>query len=205
MTPQSVLRLLISFLVIFTLSCTHTKKDFNGLIENGRCDEALTKVPENDPLVKLSLNGKQAMGTVASYTMVGATYTVEVLWDILGGTVMFVGLCGPMIAAATLSAGSGSSEPLFCIPGKFNALSAPPLGRRALKSTAAMRCPDLRSLSASLRKVSSCYESKKDKESISKAMKNLVALKTSTEFYRCLPTEEQQAVNDQLDRLSALE
>jgi hypothetical protein len=188
---------------------TAHEKTFSDKITEGRCDEALIELPERDPLVHLTSQTKQAADTVLSYTFVGASYTAEVLWDVAGGTVMVIALCavplaviGGMYAAsnssATYSNTNSGPQPLICIPGKITALGAPPLGRQSLEATKEMRCPDLKSLSHSIRRVAACFETKGGKDDLEKAEKSLKALQNSQQFYQCLPLDEQQKISNQL-------
>jgi hypothetical protein len=180
--------------------CAGPEKSFKRELDSGRCDEALLNLPERDPLVKLADRSQQAANTVLSYAFVGASYTAEVLLDAAGGTVMFVALCGvPLVlmaaASAGAAAGTGGMSPIGCFPGKLDALSSPPLGRQARKASAEMRCPDLKSLSRSMRAVASCYESRGDLE---KARRTLESVKNSDSFYVCLPDAEKDALERQL-------
>jgi hypothetical protein len=180
--------------------CAGPEKSFKRELDSGRCDEALLNLPERDPLVKLADRSQQAANTVLSYAFVGASYTAEVLLDAAGGTVMFVALCGvPLVLMAAASAGSaagtGGMSPIGCFPGKLDALSSPPLGRQARKTAAQMRCPDLKSLSRSMRAVASCYKSRGDPE---KARRTLESVKNSDSFYVCLPGAEKDALERQL-------
>lgn len=185
---------LMAFLVL--LSCSSKEKQFNDHLSMGRCDDALIHLPQKDPMVKLANSTEQAAGTVLSYAFVGASYTAEVLWDVAGGTVMFVGLCGVPVALTAFSNGSGQG--MLCFPGKMDALGAPPLGRQAIRQSRPLRCPDLKSLSRSMRSVAACYESRGGAEDLAKAEKTLQSLQSAKDFVSCLPFEKHQLLNQQL-------
>lgn len=189
-----------ALVLVVCLGCTHAQERFQNDLNAHRCDDALNHIPDRDPLVRWQKNSQQAAGTVASYSYTGASYTAEVLWDITGGIVMFVGLCGPTLVAMNFSAGQGQPA-MVCLPGKFNALGSPPLGRRAFDHTRDLRCPDLEGLSHAVRDVSSCYEASGDKISLKKAIDNLENLKQSNDFYACLPESEKTLVSQQIDHL----
>lgn len=175
-------------------------KQFQQDLEAKRCDAAMAHVPENDPAIKFAGNTKQTFGTVAAYTFVGFSYTAEVLWDVTGGTVMAVALCGipsTLSVAATYQRGQ-SAGILTCFPGKLDALGAPPLGRRALAATEELRCPDLTSLSRSLRSVASCYSGEKTEVGRTKAKQVLTSLQNSEDFYSCLSESERHAIGVQI-------
>lgn len=198
------MRLLIVLILILP-SCASKEKDFRRQLASGRCDEALINLPQRDSMVKLADKSEQAAGTVLSYAFVGASYTAEVLLDAAGGTVMFVALCGvPLVlTAAALSASSsggamaGTGSAFGCFPGKWDALVAPPLGRQAVKSTQDLRCPNLKSLSRSLRAVASCYESRGGVDNLNNAKANLAAVQDSKDFFLCLPEEEKELLRRQ--------
>jgi hypothetical protein len=196
--------LCISFCVL--TSCSNAEKRFRTDLTSGRCDEALENLPSKDPLVKLGSRTEQAAGTVASYVFIGATYTVEVLWDIVGGTIGVVGLCAPMLVAQVAASSHGSErgmmKPVHCLPGSPTALMAPSLGKQAHQGTKSMRCPDLAGVSKSLRDVATCYQALGGNDNIKKARQSLESVKSSKDFYECLPQDEQAAIEKQLVSLS---
>lgn len=209
--PKNLFSIAVS--VLFALSsssCGHVEKRFQEKINAGQCGEALEQLPEKDPMVKLIHQYEQAANTVASYALVGAGYTVEVTWDVVGGTVMFVALCGPGLVALTAASVAGGvsglhssedSKPVLCIPGKISALGAPPLGRKARAQAHELRCPNLRGFSRSLRAVASCYESRGGSENLQHAKQTLEAVRASENFYDCMPPEERDLVLKKLEEL----
>ncbi len=138
-----------------------------------------------------------------SYLFTGAGYTAEVVLDTIGGTIMFVALCGPMIAAMTTSSnGYSSNNPehpnLNCLPGRFDMLSTPPLGKKAYRLSKPLRCPFLDPLSKSLRKVAECFKASKNSEGIKKAQNSLKAIRDSGDFFDCLSPAEQTELTQSL-------
>ena len=197
---------LCSVLTVQTLGCSSFKKHEEAkqvaLVE-GRCDDALKEVSKKDPGVQIADTSKQVAGTILSYSLTGVSYTTEVLWDFAGGTIMFIGLCSPQIAAAAAGVGStgGYSDQgtrPFCFPGKLNALSSPPLGRKTHEATKSFRCPSVVPVSESIRAVAACYIGKGDQESLVKARQSVNALQGSTEVFDCLPKEEK----DEIEKVS---
>lgn len=195
------MRFFLSFLMLLP-GCAGPEKHFSRELSYGRCDEALLNLPQRDPLVKLAESSQRAAGTVLSYAFVGAGYTAEVLLDAAGGTLMFVALCGvPLLLMAAVSAGApagtGGMSPIGCFPGKLSALSSPPLGRQAKKMSADLRCPDVKSLSRSMRAVATCYEMRGGLENLEKARRSLEAIEKSESFYACLPDDEKEILRRQ--------
>jgi hypothetical protein len=198
------MRFLIAILFVLP-SCTSKEKEFKRDLTAGRCDEALMNLPQRDSMVKLADKSGQAAGTVLSYAFVGASYTAEVLLDAAGGTIMFVALCGVPLALLTAAAIASSSDAgldvsggdFGCFPGKLNALASPPLGRQAVNSTQRMRCPNVKSLSRSLRSVAACYEARGGIDNLYKANANLTAVQNSKDFFLCLPKEEKELLQRQ--------
>jgi hypothetical protein len=204
---RSVKSILATILVLTHLtqvSCSSPTKKFEQHLSGGNCEQALDELPENDLGVKLIGHTQQVGGTVASYAFTGASYTAEILWDVTGTTIMFVALCGPMMAAIVATNGVGTTPttaPLKCLPGKVDSLSAPPLGRRAYRSSKPMRCPPLESLSQSMRKVAACFENRNTEPDLQRAYQSLKAIRESGDFFDCLPNQEQSAVLQALDSL----
>lgn len=192
------MRNLISLLVIFTLSCSHTEQQLEQQLSEQDCNATLKNA---DKIETVSRKAGGAARNLAAYSFITASYTAEVLWDATAGTVLFVGLCGPVIAASIAS--KASSGPLACIPvvPGMKHLFAPPLGRRAKENTKKFRCPNLDDLLASLTKVSQCYEKRGDRASLEKAAQSLEAIENSNDFYVCLEESDQLRISSELERL----
>lgn len=203
----------MKFILVLALAlsgCVSGEKkqaSFDENLQLGRCDEAVVNLPQNDPMVKMVRHSEHAGKSVLSYAFVGASYTAEVLWDVAGGTVMFVALCGPLLAASV--AGNAAvyypdgGQAVSCLPGKLSALGAPPLGRQAVKATREMRCPEVATLSRSLRAVASCYESRGGEENLRKAEAQLQSIRKSAQLLSCLPKEEYELFAKQEAALAA--
>jgi len=209
MLKTNMFRVAIASLIFIT-SCSAPQKRFEAQLQSQNCEAALEQLPENDSTVQLVKGSQQALGTAAAYTFIGASYTAEVLWDFTAGTVVLVALCSPMLLITTASSVSisphyrnedGTNRYPGCFPGKVGALSSPPLGRRAKAATQSLRCPDLTSLSQSVRSVASCFERRGDEVSRSQARQALEALQKSDRFYECLPEQEQTELQRQLQAL----
>ncbi|RYZ68661.1 MAG: hypothetical protein EOP09_09185 [Proteobacteria bacterium] len=202
---------LSALLVLQTSACAHGRKHEEAkkvALSEGRCDDALKEVSAKDPGVKIADTSKQVAGTLLSYSLTGVSYTAEVLWDVAGGTVMFVGLCSvPLLtgvqAVRNGYSNSGAELGPWCFPGKINALQSPPLGRKAHEATKNLRCPSVVPVSQSIRDVVSCYQNKGDEQSLVKARQSLNALQGSAEIFDCLPREEKEAIQVASDSVNA--
>ncbi len=194
---------LVGILLVTSARCTSTHKTFDKYIAAGRCNEALERIPEESSGLKLISKTKQAAGTALSYSLTGVSYTAELIWDISGGAITFVALCGPMIALMIATNSSGpqmdGSTPLLCLPGNPRALSSPPLGRNMYDSTLDLRCPDLSPITHSIRKIANCYKQHGDQASLKKAYQSLQALRSSGNFYSCVPKSDQDLINQEIE------
>lgn len=204
------LRSLPSFLLamIFLGACTHTPRTFERHLQAKNCDEALNTVPENDPSIRLLKHAESSARTAISYGYIGANYSAEILWDTVAGGLTLVALCSPgILVSATLAAQSGNSQAVgspnkYCFPlSHLNAVLAPPLGRKAIQSTAELRCPDLSSLIHSLRSVSACFEEREDRASLLQAERSLEVVQESSGFYSCFNSTEKMALESDLARI----
>ena len=189
------------FIFLLLTACGHTESRFEEKLLSQDCDEAAAHLPGSDPLGKTAKGVKYIGKNLAAYSYITASYTTEVLWDVAGGTVLFVGLCGPLIAvqaAGNFSVGAVAHPSEVCLPIPWDKESrgifAPPLGRQAIRQTKEFRCPDLSTVSASLQKVASCYESKGDRESLKKAVDSLENIEKSKDFFTCLEPSDQALV-----------
>jgi hypothetical protein len=184
------------------VACSSAQKTFSVHLDHHDCAAAASSVPEEKDLgLRLISRTQQTGGTLFSYAFTGISYTAEILMDVAGGTVMVVALCGPMVAAEVASHGVQANAPITCIPGKLDALSAPPLGRQAYTSSQEMRCPNVTPLSRSLRQVAACYEQETTPDSWARAERSLSSMQSTDKFYRCLSHEEQRALDTQLKSL----
>lgn len=203
------MRKLLQVLLVVSLvfpACSHrtTKQDvFETELVAGNCEKAYLQLPDEGMEMKLVKQSKEALGTVSSYAVAGGSYVVEVLWDIVGGTVMAVALCGPTAIAVAASTRNGDNMSLVkCLPGDITTLGAPPLGRRSYQATRSWRCPDLTVMSRSMRQVSACYQKRGSANDLQSAQRHLRSLRMSDEFYSCLPEEEKVAVDRELQQVT---
>lgn len=196
-------------LCVLLNSCASTKKEFDSSLQAGRCEDALKHLPENSTSAKILKQTTLGATTALSYSLTGASYTVEVAWDLIGGTIMFVGLCGPTIAIATAAGIShgpnaesgGTALPLPCFPGKLDALSSPAIGRKTFEATHDLRCPDLSAITTSVRKVASCQRSRLNEAAYKDAIQTLYSLRKSGQFYACVSAADRRAIDEEIEAL----
>ena len=178
---QKISLLLLAFLV----GCSSVEKKFTSELETGHCEMALEKIPENETGAKLLSKTQNAGGIALSYALTGAAYTGEVLLDVVGGTIMFVALCGPPIALgviASTNSNGGSSGGYggnigVCLPGNIEALLAPEFGKQTYNASKDLRCPNLVGISQSLRRVAACFSRRHKNQDLEKANQTLLSLR----------------------------
>ncbi len=194
----------------FILGCSSVEKKFLADVENGNCEQALEKIPENETGAKLLSKTQNAGGVVLSYALTGAAYTGEILLDVVGGTIMFVALCGPplalgVIASANSSGSSGSGytgNNLVCFPGKFEALMAPDFGKQTFHASKNLRCPNLSGMSRSIRRVAACFSKRDRDKDLERASQTLLSLQQARHFYECLPEDEKKNIADEVNSIN---
>lgn len=174
---------------ISQVHCAHPQK-FQEHLQTQDCDQALKSVPENQEIYKISQMSEQAGGTLISYSFTGAAYTAQVLWDVSVGLTAAIVLCAPSIAVIMTSKSQPISSATMCIPADIKPILSPSLGKQAYQKSESLRCPTLKPLSESIRKVAQCYSQKQTKADNEKAIKLLESLKDSKSFYQCLPNDE---------------
>jgi hypothetical protein len=188
------------FLVAISLpACAYhqQQKQLDQTLTSHNCEGALKKNPF-ESLKETSVRSTEYLGKNAlAYTYIAGNYTTEVLWDVSAGVVLFVGLCGPMIAIAATGNATFYNPPLAdstgqlqrgsfpCLPSPKSAKSlfSPPLGRKSIAQTRSFRCPDNEPLLKTLEKVLTCHEKQ---ENLDKALQTLDNLESSEGFYNCL-------------------
>ena len=174
---------------------------FETALSAGRCEEALENIPEREGKIKFLGKVDRATGTALSYAATGAGYTADVVVTVVGGAVVFVALCGPLIAAQALSSNGQVGGSVACLPGDLTGLGSPQMGKEIYKTTQELRCPDLTALSKSVRRVASCIEAKPDRAHLEKAKQTLNSISGSDEVMNCITDEEKSAVREDLYRL----
>lgn len=180
---------LLFLLLIALPACTHQQKqkELEKTLNHLQCESALKKDPFQN-FAQASVKTTEHLGKkFLAYTYIATNYSAEVLWDATAGVVLFVGLCGPMIAvAATSRSPVQSAVPCMPIPIKTKALFAPPLGRKAITQTRSLRCPDNEPLLTTLDQLIACYQRQDSLESLDRALQTLDNLESSDSFYECL-------------------
>lgn len=180
---------LLFLLLIAFPACSHQQKqkELENTLTHLQCENTLRKDPFQN-FTQASVKTTEHLGKkFLAYTYIATNYTAEVLWDATAGVVLFVGVCGPMIAvAATSRSPVQSAVPCMPIPIKPKALFAPPLGRKAITQTRSLRCPDNEPLLQTLDQLMSCYQKQDSPESLDRAVQTLDNLESSDSFYECL-------------------
>lgn len=177
------------FLILVAASlvqCRSTEK-FELNVKTNQCDEALETLPENEPGYKLVSKVQEVSGTLLSYSATG-----QVLWDVTATLGAVVVLCAPGLAATYVAKDFNSTGHLICIPADIKKIQAPYLGANTLEGTANWNCPDVDSISRSIRKVAKCYNDRGGEDNRKKALSSLQSVEKSGSFYRCLSNNEQK-------------
>ncbi|MBC7712323.1 MAG: hypothetical protein H7177_03235 [Rhizobacter sp.] len=196
-----------TFLILFICcSCSTMKhKDFTALVENGKCEEALKNVPDSS-ISNFIKQTKRVSGAAASYALTGITYGGEVTFVVVGGIVVGLAICSPLIAAETAAKGSGniSGECFVAAEKVLNKHSDGTkefYGKKIFDKTSNWRCPDLSDFSQNLREVATCYENKKDYTSLEKAVEQLDIIR-NTEFQEeCVDDSERTEITKQYSNI----
>lgn len=194
------MRFIIFLALTLIISCTTTSR-FRPFSQDLKCSEQLHSILEAEahkpPLLTYA---KWASGNLMSYLWTGTNYTLEFLWDVTSGTLIFVALCAPVAAAR--SASSASFPQSNCLPVKssivrraYQTLSAPPLGQRAFKNTKHWRCPDLSQLSRNLSRAFTCSDPVMDTTERHRLRVSARAIKNSPFIFSCLSPELQNKLS----------
>ncbi len=170
--------------------CAHQReKQFEKQLSEGKCDEALEKIPYK--------TGSQEIpgGKALSYGATAAAYTADVVITVTGGVLIFTALCGPTLALmmANRNNGGGTAH-LQCIPADLSGLKRPAFGRTVYDETQRWRCPELTRFSESLRKVVSCYQHEGSKGSLEKASRQVDTFTHHSSFKECVKPEEKTLI-----------
>lgn len=190
---------------LFSSCASNPQKYFTHNLNEGRCEEAIKHLPAEGRSV---LDETQtAAGTMASYTLTGLAYGVDVTVFLVGGIAVGAIICSPIIALE-ISANSSGNMSVECF-GK--AVSAPLvkkvfpnelMGKKVYRDTEKWRCPDLTEFSQNLRSVASCYENKNDQVNLEKALVQLDLLKENKFQNNCINENEKNMIIDQYDTIS---
>lgn len=202
-----VKRIIIFSINICLLSSCASKpqKHFEHNLSEGHCEEAIIDLPAKEK--SLLEETQTAAGTMASYTLTGLAYGVDVTVFLVGGVVVTAVICSPVIAAE-IAAGSSGNVSAQCLG---NVVSAPLvkkiipkelIGKKVYTNTEKWRCPDLTDFSKNLRSVASCYENKNDKLNLEKALVQLDLIKNENFQKNCVDEEEKKMISIQYDNIN---
>jgi hypothetical protein len=179
------------------ISCAHSNQvKFEQALKGGNCEDALMTAPENQDSYKVINTTKQGVGKVVSYSLTGAAYSAQVLWDISAGIVTTVTII-PLIPLMYLPEKSLSKDK-FNLPVPVEKLFAPKLGSDTYRNTEYLRCPNVKDLSQTVRRIARCYYDKGGNENTERAIKTLKSVMDSGQFCSCLPEDELNAYTSEL-------
>ncbi|MGZ3769936.1 MAG: hypothetical protein ACXVCP_09900 [Bdellovibrio sp.] len=199
-TNNQIFKIVLSVVFFFLIGCStfNNRDEFANHINNDDCDKALLVVPENQQTYNIASVTKEAGGTIISYSLTGAAYVTQVVWDVTVGATSAVILCAPAIAVAVAEGSNAHVNGNLCIPADIKPILSPQLGKNTYKNTETLRCPDVSGLSKSIRSVAQCYSKKGGTDNFRKAVSTLESVTKSGSFYRCLPSEELSAFTKDL-------
>ena len=183
-----VKKFLLIMILMNWISCS-SSNNFNQSLTDKNCERALENIPEKKNDFQLVSKVKEVSGTLLSYSATGAAYSVEILWNVTAFTAAVVVLCSPTFVLA--AAGKGAVQPL-CFPADFNKIQVPQMGKNMSRDSQFWNCPNVDSISRSIRKVAKCYADRGGDENQSKALKSLQSVEKSGSFYRCLSNKERE-------------
>jgi hypothetical protein len=189
------MKISILLVTLLFIACTHHRETGEELVVGGQCENEFykTSLSQNEVIWR-NVSGTGKVG--ASYLITGLSYSTDFLVSFTGGVVSGVAMCSPLIALDMLATASSTNRPQssggvssHCI-GRYGVelgkSLSPELGPRSKMATQKWRCPDLDSLAEGLIRVSTCYETKGEKELAAKQLENL---RSSEVFHQCLSFE----------------
>ena len=181
-------------LLIFLSSCSSSQKekDFNSLIANGKCEEAIQNIPDTTKH-KIGNTLKMSTAGTTSYLLTGTGYLVDYVILIGSGVATLAISCGPSIAASIAAKGAGQIQ---CLPIGF--LKDTKLGPKIYEQTSELRCQNIDHISKAMRKISGCYSDSGKNE---KAKKQLLTIIKDPYYQKCLSAGEMNLVSEQFDSL----
>ncbi|MEK6775223.1 MAG: hypothetical protein AABY64_14880 [Bdellovibrionota bacterium] len=184
--------LLVYLLSVSLLACQSKPQKFTEDVHTQQCENALEHIPENETTYKVLNTVQVNGGKLISYTLTGAAYTTEILYDVTIGTIGGVILCSPTILLSLSSSqrNTNSAEPAYCFPYQGQFPWSPPLGRTMRNKTKHLACPNLNNLSQNIRNVAKCFADRKDPENRLRALKTMESIENSKNFYECLSDNE---------------
>lgn len=194
---------LLPLLILFSCA-SKSEKNFNKLLENGKCEEASLNIPDFKVQKKIE-EGITYPATGMSYMLTTAAYGVDVVYYITGGVALPVVACMPAMFLNSQTAMPGRQmadkcfETVHNFAVKYDSLGNPKtIGEKVYKKTATWRCPDLDFAVENLMKISSCYR----KQGLyAKARLQLQNILDEQSFGGCVSVESQKKIEKELDSI----
>ena len=198
MVAMKTLKIVLLSIVLASCSSLKNEDAFNQHIANKECEEALIENQPSSSMEILSTTA-QGTGTAASYLLTGLGYTTDIIVQFGGGIAVGVIICSPLIAVelGSKSDGRASAKCMSEIGGSMiEAGSFMKLGQTSYKKTKKWRCPNYDKLSQGFRKVARCYY---EKGEINKSRLQLHNVRSDSEFYHILASDEQEMIDKDLN------
>lgn len=198
MGAMKTLKTFILSLALVSCSSLKNEDAFNQHLANKECEEALIENQPSSSMEILSTTA-QGTGTAASYLLTGLGYTTDIIVQFGGGIAVGVIVCSPILAIelGANSNGRASAQCLTEIGGSvIESGGFMKLGKTSHKKTKKWRCPNYDKLSEGFRKVARCYY---DKGEINKSRLQLQNVRSDSEFYHCLSSDEQELIDKDLN------
>lgn len=159
---------LVLLSILFIISCSSPKKDLAKVSVSNECDKIFKKESDKrgvDVLESIS----QGAGVFTSYTLSGIGYTGDLVMFSVGGVITPAAVCSPLYPLAQHGSGNGLKVIFRCwlyigdkVYGNVNEALGGLLGANIYQATEDMRCPDLKWIEKSLKKVAQCHKDKGD-------------------------------------------
>jgi hypothetical protein len=180
-----------SIIVVFAISCSHRDVHEKHLVK-GDCSSEFEKVdlPAHQKIINTT---SQVTGTTFSVALSTVGFATDAVFVVLTNPITKYTLC-----MAIMSEGSNPSSYHACSDLAGTETYLPKMGDGILNNTKSWRCPELDHISKGLRQVASCYVKKSDNEN---ALNQLLAVKKSHDFYKCLSPKEKQAILNQINSI----
>lgn len=195
------LSIFLTFILIS--SCATSPNDkFNTLIKNKDCDEAAENIPSLE-LKKVLAKTQTFSGTVASYTLTGASYGADALLYVVSGVVVPVAACAVAMAhsGATGAPYSGTDNRInLCAQMVQNVTTKKSnFGETVFEGTMDWRCSDVNYISGYLAQISECHLASGNKEKAKAQLKGMLAFKESE---KCLSEDEEDKVFNRINSIN---
>jgi hypothetical protein len=196
---------LIAAALALSAGCAHApRRAVAGLSQAARCEEAsavLVRRPRTEPLDELRL----ALTAPLAYAATGVGWVADgaAVATLAGGGGLLV--CAPvlMIEGALSGDGDASAQCFVWVVGAALAVGPPGAGRGLYRATRSWRCPDHVRLAREVQAVASCYSARDLPGDRALARDHLLQLRWQQGIWKCLPHDEQGAVQSAIDALGA--